>query len=40
MKWINKKEIKNRDIVIGMILSCIAGFTWAYLHWGLGINWF
>jgi hypothetical protein len=39
MTWRNKKEVKNQEVVIAIIVSIIAGFTWAYLHWGLGVPW-
>ena len=39
IKWSERKQVKNIDIIILTILSCFAGFIWAYLHWGKGIPW-
>jgi hypothetical protein len=38
-KFMKRKQVTNEEIIFGMILSCIAGFVWAYLHWGLKIPW-
>jgi len=29
--WCNKKEIRNGDIIIGLIISICAGICWGYL---------
>ena len=38
-KFMEEKQITNGEVIFGMILSCIAGLTWGYLHWGLNIPW-
>jgi hypothetical protein len=38
-KWSERIEIKNWEVIFGMIISCIAGFVWAYLHYGKGVAW-
>lgn len=30
-KWINKKEVKNLEVIFGMLILIIVGFTWGYL---------
>ncbi len=40
MKWKDKKQVKNWEVIFMMIISMLAGFTWAYLYWGKGIPFF
>ena len=39
VSWLDKKEITNRDIVLGMIILFSCGFALAYSHWGIGLPW-
>lgn len=34
-QWKQKREIKNTNIILGMIITFFCGFLWGYLIYGM-----